>query len=125
MRAPTRAPSANSRDSSQAYEHAAFQGRRPPVVRGVYPRIPVLAPRQLLLVPALRDELLTLARASNKLAVFSANLVLDPAHIMGRYGILTVESFKQTDRQARAAIYLKIFAIGNRRPSRNSASWWI
>ena len=114
MRAPTRAPSANSRDSFQEHERPAFQGRRPLVVRGMYPRIPVLAPHQLLLVPALRGELPPLARASNKLAVSSANLVLYSAHILVRYGILTAEAFNQTDRQARAAIYLRIFASGNR-----------
>ena len=64
-----------------------------------------MAPHQLLLVPDLRGELISPTRASNKLAPFSENLVLDSAHILVRYGILTVEAFKQTDRPASCYLF--------------------
>ena len=98
----TRVPSANWRDSIPQYEHgAAFQCRRPLLYGGAYTRIPVSAPRRLLLAPTLRGELLSPARACNKLSDFSENLASDSAHVLVRYGILTAGASNQTDRQAR------------------------
>ena len=66
---------------------------------------PVLAPGQLLLVPAFREELGAIAEDSAKFAAFSRDLILESARILVRYGISSVEAFKQADRQARSYLF--------------------
>ena len=68
-------------------------------------RIPQLSPNQVLLVPSLVDELQALAKASAKLAAFQPNQLMDAAHTMVRYGIQSLEAFKQIDKQARGYLF--------------------
>ena len=81
-------------------------------------RIPVLAPRHLLLASALREELAALTRAPNRLSPFPKTSFLDPpAHILVRYGVVSIEASKQTERQARGYLF-GAFAVGGGWPSR-------
>ena len=68
-------------------------------------RIPQLSQNQVLLVPSLADELQAIARASEKLSAFQPIHIMDSAHISARYGIQSLEAFKQTDRQARGYLF--------------------
>ena len=64
-----------------------------------------MTPEQLLLVPEFRTELDAIAAASGKFAAFSRDLILETAHILVRYGIASVEAFKQADKQARNYLF--------------------
>ena len=68
-------------------------------------RITQLSQNQVLLAPSLAGELQSIARASAKLSAFHPNRIMDSAHILARYGIQSLEAFKQIDKQARGYLF--------------------
>ena len=74
---------------------------------------PVLAPAQLMLVPAFREELGAIAADSTKFAAFSRDLIIESAHILARYGISSVEASKQADKRARGYLFEDLRLRGN------------
>ena len=108
-RSPLRGVSPESRISPPTRRVLPEQMDNPPIHHQLFARgqrmLPVRIPqhsqKQVLLAPSLVDELQAIARASAKLSDFQPNRIMDSAHILVRYGIQSLEAFKQIDEQAR------------------------